>query len=77
MPALNFGLSKGQNFDRVLIFPNGPISVGSTQRIGTTISRDAEIIWGLDSLVIFKITSDAASNKVSWIIPWYEHIDLE
>ncbi len=24
-PALNFGLAKGQNFDRVLIFPNGPI----------------------------------------------------
>jgi DNA helicase-2/ATP-dependent DNA helicase PcrA len=25
LPALNFGLAKGQNFDRVLIFPNGPI----------------------------------------------------
>ncbi len=24
-PALNFGLSKGQNFKRVLVFPNGPI----------------------------------------------------
>ena len=25
LPALNFGLSKGQSFDRVLILPNGPI----------------------------------------------------
>lgn len=25
LPAQNFGLSKGQNYDRVLIFPNGPI----------------------------------------------------
>jgi DNA helicase II / ATP-dependent DNA helicase PcrA len=25
LPALNFGLSKGQTFERVLIFPNGPI----------------------------------------------------
>ena len=25
MPALNFGLAKGHNFDRVLIFPNKPI----------------------------------------------------
>ena len=25
LPALNFGLAKGQNFDRVLIFPNKPI----------------------------------------------------
>ncbi|MBC2716051.1 MAG: AAA family ATPase [Desulfobacteraceae bacterium] len=25
LPALNFGLAKGQNFDRVLIFPNNPI----------------------------------------------------
>ena len=59
------------------IFPNGPIGVGATQRLGTTVSRDNEIIWGLDSLVIFKITSDAASNKVSWIIPWYEHTSVE
>lgn len=25
LPAQNFGLAKGQNYDRVLIFPNGPI----------------------------------------------------
>ena len=25
LPALNFGLAKGQNYDRVLIFPNEPI----------------------------------------------------
>jgi DNA helicase-2/ATP-dependent DNA helicase PcrA len=25
LSALNFGLAKGQNYDRVLIFPNGPI----------------------------------------------------
>ena len=25
LPALNFGLAKGHNFDRVLIFPNKPI----------------------------------------------------
>lgn len=25
LPSLNFGVSKGQTFDRVIIFPNGPI----------------------------------------------------
>ena len=55
------------------VFGSGT-SVGAGQRIGGTLSRAYEMIPPNNTTMGFRITSDAATNKVSFFIPWYEHI---
>jgi hypothetical protein len=60
LPALNFGLSKGQTFERVLIFPNGPIKANLKDRDASRLKDKTKAIFyvgltrAMHSVVFFR-----------------------